>query len=235
MAILDQSPLRTGARPVLKQEKSYKPGDDLFVEGTRGDEMFIILEGEVAILKKNDESFVELARLSKGANIGEMALLDDMPRSATVRATQPTKVTVINRLAFNTVMEKVPLWLRSIVRIVSSRLRDANTRVGQSILRDLECGVCSIVVMMVHRWGKLNGDGVILPYAHLKNFALFTSRLSSKAFASAVDKLVKRSLVNVEKDSTGAMLFVVKDLPALKLFIEYRRLCAQGKKWLVWT
>lgn len=233
MAVFESSTLKTGQRPVLKQEKQYKPGEDLFVEGERGNELFVIQEGQVEVLKKTEDgSMISLVKLERGTTIGEMALLDDMPRSATVRAVKPTKVTVINRLAFNAVLEKVPLWLRSIVKVVTSRLRDSNARVGKSILRDNECGLCNLIILMTARFGKPKGESTLLSYNIVRNFMMFTSRMTSKNFKSALEILVKRSLLGIEKDTEGGAWIAVKDSLALKMFVEYRKLKAQGKKMI---
>jgi CRP/FNR family transcriptional regulator, cyclic AMP receptor protein len=229
MPVIDSGTLKTGQRPVLKQEKSFKAGEDLFAEGDKGNEMFILQEGEVAVLKKMEEGVVQLAKLEKGAIIGEMALLDDMPRSATIRVLKPARVTVINRLTFNSILEKCPLWLRSIVKIVSSRLRDANTRVGKSLLRDNECGTANLLVLMAPRHGRPAGEGVLLSYNLAKNLTLFTSRMLAKHFKTALDGLAQRGLIALEKDTLGHAHICLKDPFALKMFVEYRKLKAQGR------
>ncbi|OGJ84214.1 MAG: hypothetical protein A2268_10680 [Candidatus Raymondbacteria bacterium RifOxyA12_full_50_37] len=226
----DSGTLKTGQRPVIRQEKVYKVNEDLFKEGERGNEMFVVQEGEVCVLKNTDEGAIQLAKLGTGAMIGEMALLDNMPRSATVRAVKPTKVMVINRLVFDSIMEKVPLWLRSIVKIVTSRLRDANTRVGKSLVRDRECAAASMVALMLQRYGKGAKDKVFLPFNHLLNFSMFTTRMSNKAVRAALESLQKRTLAVLEKDTEGDTLVTVADAEALKLFVEFRKLKAQGKE-----
>ena len=230
MPVIESAALKTGQRPVLKQEKQYKPGEDLFVEGERGNELFVIIEGEVEVLKKTDEGFVRLVKLERGAMIGEMALLDDMPRSATVRAVQPTKVTVINRLAFNAILEKVPLWLRSIIKIITSRLRDSNTRVGKSFLRENECGIANILMLMLHRYGKPSGDSTLLSYNVVRNFMMFTSRMTARNFKAFSEVMVKRGLIGIERDTEGNQFISIKDASILKLFVEYKKLKGQGKK-----
>ena len=62
------------------------PGDELFHEGDQGDSAYIIKEGEVEIIKESNGRDVLLAVRSAGEVIGEMALLEQIPRSATVRA-----------------------------------------------------------------------------------------------------------------------------------------------------
>lgn len=230
MAVIPATELKTGARPVRKEERTYKEGEDLFREGERGDEMFVLEEGEVAVTKKLEEGVVELAKLKPPAMIGEMALLDNMPRSATVKAVSLSKVTIINRLVFEAVMAKVPLWLRSIVKIVISRLRDANTRVGKSILRDNECGVANLVLLMSHRYGKSQGEALALSLNVVRNFMTFTSRLTARNFSAALEALKKRKLLETGRDTAGNEQIYIKDIPAVRLFVEFRKLAAQGRQ-----
>ncbi len=101
----------------------------LFKEGDRGRETYIIQEGEIRITRNGKEGEMELARIGAGSVLGEMSLLDNMPRSATGTATKTSKAMIVNELIFNAVLQKVPPWLTSIVRIITSRIRDVNKRV----------------------------------------------------------------------------------------------------------
>ncbi|MDD5675368.1 MAG: cyclic nucleotide-binding domain-containing protein, partial [Chitinivibrionales bacterium] len=88
-----RSELKTGQRPVQLDIRAYKPGDVLFEEGSKGRELFSIQEGKVGVYKESPDGPIELAKIEKGGIIGEMSLLDNMPRSATVKALEPTKAT----------------------------------------------------------------------------------------------------------------------------------------------
>lgn len=82
------------------QVQHYKGGEVLAAEGQRGDNMFVITEGFVEVLLENhpDRQTKVIINLGPGQVIGEMALLDQGPRSATVRAiSDPTIVQAINR------------------------------------------------------------------------------------------------------------------------------------------
>ncbi|MBN1146823.1 MAG: cyclic nucleotide-binding domain-containing protein [Anaerolineales bacterium] len=84
-------------------EKRYRPGELIAHEGEIGDEMFIIAEGFVEVLlgERPSASARVVVSLGSGQIIGEMALLDQGPRSASVRATsEPTIVQVIQRKDF---------------------------------------------------------------------------------------------------------------------------------------
>ena len=138
--------LKTGQRKVQPNIRVFKENDILFKEGDRGREMFILREGEIKITHKDKDGEVELARLGAGSVIGEMSLLDNMPRSASGIATKPTKATVINELVFNTVLQKVPAWLTSIVKIILyCRGKDFPRRLclNSSIKRSIQKAACS--------------------------------------------------------------------------------------------
>jgi CRP-like cAMP-binding protein len=82
----------------IAYERSYNQGEFIFTMGQPGAAMFIILVGEVQIMRLSDEGTeVELARLRDGETLGELALLDDSPRSATARVIKPTKVLALFR------------------------------------------------------------------------------------------------------------------------------------------
>lgn len=74
-------------------QRRYEAGDELFSEGVAGDEMFVILEGEVGIYKKTQI----VIKIGQGGHFGEMALMDRNPRSAAARAETPVRVIVVKR------------------------------------------------------------------------------------------------------------------------------------------
>jgi len=103
--------------------RSYEPGEVIIAEGTIGDDFFILLGGKVEVLKKDQL----LLTLGPGAPFGETALLERAPRSATVRATEPSKVMFIPGSAFYALLEQEPALavklLRSFVLTLHQRLR----------------------------------------------------------------------------------------------------------------
>ena len=84
--------------------------------------MFIIVDGAVRIHKGNKE----LAVLSKGKFVGEMALLDQEPRSASVTSTEETTLLEINGEDFYDLMASRMEIMQGIVKILTQRLREAN-------------------------------------------------------------------------------------------------------------
>jgi len=107
----------------LVHVRSYEPGEVIIAEGTIGDDFFILLGGKVEVLKEDQL----LLTLGPGAPFGETALLERAPRSATVRATEPSKVMFIPGSAFYALLEQEPALavklLRSFVLTLHQRLR----------------------------------------------------------------------------------------------------------------
>jgi CRP-like cAMP-binding protein len=106
-------------------EKSYSRGELIIEERTAAERFFIIVRGKIEISKRfeDGEEFV-LAVHSDGEFFGEMALLDQGLRSATVRAVEPTTVLEISRPNFESLLYKAPLLAFRILRELSSRLRE---------------------------------------------------------------------------------------------------------------
>jgi CRP-like cAMP-binding protein len=109
----------------ITEEKTYAKGEAIIEERTSAERFFIIYRGKIEITKQfeDGEQFV-LAVHSDGDFFGEMALLDEGPRSATARAVEPTTVLEITRSNFETLLYKAPVIAYHIIRELSSRLRE---------------------------------------------------------------------------------------------------------------
>jgi CRP-like cAMP-binding protein len=109
----------------ITEAKTYKRGEVIVEERTAAERFFIIAEGKIEITKRfaDGEQFV-LAVHSNGEFFGEMALLDEGLRSATVRAVEDTSLLEISRTDFETLLYKAPVLAYRILRELSSRLRE---------------------------------------------------------------------------------------------------------------
>jgi CRP-like cAMP-binding protein len=98
------------------------PGDFLFREGEKGDKMYVLLEGEIDIFLGD---FV-LETAGPGALLGEMALIDDSPRTANAVAKSPAKVAQIDRPRFHFLVQQTPHFATHVMKILANRLRHMN-------------------------------------------------------------------------------------------------------------
>lgn len=107
-------------------EQQYKPGDIIFKEGDVGDAMYLIRSGQVIVFKGDPGSPIVLGYRGAGEIIGEMALLDDRPRSATVVATEPLCLLKISQEDFQTWLGDNPSLRVNLMKVLSARLREAD-------------------------------------------------------------------------------------------------------------
>ena len=105
----------------IAEEREFGKKQIIFEEGDVGDSMFIIVDGAVRIHKGDKE----IAVLSKGKFIGEMALLDQEPRSASITTTEETMLLEINGEDFYDLMASRMEIMQGIVKVLTQRLRNA--------------------------------------------------------------------------------------------------------------
>lgn len=103
-------------------------GEVLFREGERGDRAFLVASGEVDILKATGAREALLAVRSAGEVIGEMALLEAAPRSATVRARTVTELVSIPGGALDDLLATSPTAARTVFGLLTRRVRETNDR-----------------------------------------------------------------------------------------------------------
>jgi HEAT repeat protein len=110
----------------IVEEVEIKRDDILFYEGEPGEDMCMIVTGGVQVLKGRPEENIVLATLGERECIGEMAILDDEPRSATARAAEDTLLLKIQRDDFRDLIGEDPAVAFGVFRVFTRRLRAAN-------------------------------------------------------------------------------------------------------------
>jgi CRP/FNR family cyclic AMP-dependent transcriptional regulator len=110
------------ALDLFKDSKDYKtfaPGETIFEAGQSGDFMYVLVEGQVDIMV--DDKVYDT--LSPGGIFGEMALIDDSPRSATVRAKVYCKVVPLDQYTFTHYVQHSPFFALQVMSVMAERLR----------------------------------------------------------------------------------------------------------------
>lgn len=117
--------------------KKYAPGDIVFSENSECDGMYIIDTGRVRVFKAIEiggkKSEVELCDLGPRSMFGEMAMIDESPRSATVQAVERTECTVITKKIFEDQLTRIPPWMVNMIRMLVARLRETNEKLRKQV------------------------------------------------------------------------------------------------------
>jgi len=107
--------------------KNLAPGDTLFRAGDSGDAMFVLLEGAIDVMV--GDKVVENS--TRGAILGEMAIIDQSPRGATVVARESSRLAKIDQRRFLHLIQLNPYFATHVMKVLADRLRQMNQLLGQ--------------------------------------------------------------------------------------------------------
>ncbi|MGB8647722.1 MAG: HEAT repeat domain-containing protein [Anaerolineae bacterium] len=108
----------------VAREQWYPDSAVLCREGDEGNEMYVIVSGQVGVSRQVNGADKRLAQRGAGESIGEMAIIDSAPRSATVRAAGEVRVLVLQADAFKAILRDRPEVSLAVMRVMSRRLRE---------------------------------------------------------------------------------------------------------------
>jgi CRP-like cAMP-binding protein len=128
--VLEQVPLFAGlSKRHLKKiaglasTKHYVRYEDIVRRGDAGDAFYVVLDGSVAVKRPGKRSVT----LGQGASFGELALLDDAPRNATVEAQEDVTAIVLGRSAFLKMLQNEPKVAVSLLRTLARMLHESTS------------------------------------------------------------------------------------------------------------
>jgi hypothetical protein len=116
----------------LMVTRTYARGEPVFTRGDVGSELYVVLEGEIRIHLDHEGREVTLARHGPSSVLGEMAVFDEQPRSASAVATEKTTVRVLRRDKLQAIVHEHPEVLLEFVRNLSQRIRHMNDELESS-------------------------------------------------------------------------------------------------------
>ncbi len=105
-------------------EQYYLHGDAITRQGEPGDEMYIIVSGQVRVMADGAERAAELARRGPGDYVGEMAVISQEPRMASLVAEGDTRVLCIERTQFEAILRERPETSLAVMRMLIARIKE---------------------------------------------------------------------------------------------------------------
>ncbi len=183
-------------------EKNYKKGDVILMEEESGSALFVIIKGEVKVVRIGDDGReVILSILGPSDIFGEMALLDGETRSASVIALEQAELFMIHRKDFLALLHEYPSIAISLLRHLTQRLRRADALIKSLSLKDAYHRVGYVVLQFADERGRIKQGKVEvdnLPVQQeIANMAGTTRETVSRTFS----KMEKLKLINVNGNS----------------------------------
>lgn len=110
------------------ERMNYAAGQELFHQGDVGDAMYVILAGSADVLLETPNGQIRVAELRKDNFVGDMAILGDVPRTATIRAREPLTTLKISKDMFYRLVSEFPQLAIAMMRELAHRLEDTNQK-----------------------------------------------------------------------------------------------------------
>jgi len=114
----------------VTEEVRYHPGEIVIRRGEMGETMYLIIDGEVSVHigdKRGEE--IEVDRIKTGDYFGEMALFEDVERSATIRTEAESRLLVLHKQEFNEIVREYPQIALTICKVLSNRIRTLHSKI----------------------------------------------------------------------------------------------------------
>lgn len=141
-----------------RNTRVFETGEFIFREAEPGDTMFIVLSGQVEILKRTTRGANrQLALLNQGDIFGEMSLLDTLPRSASAVAKERTEVLAIQEDGFEKLLARNPQFGIKLMKSLSKKLRTAN-----KVISDFSFSLNKWVLTGLQTYAKERGEKIQL-------------------------------------------------------------------------
>ena len=148
----------------LTRERSYPKGSVILFQDDPGDSLFVLRAGRVkVVLIGEDGREVILGVLEPGAHFGELALIDDQPRSAHVIAMEDAQLLVLRREDFRRRVEANPTVAWALLTELSRRLRRADVKIGGLVLLDVPGRIARLLLDLADETG---GGQIEKPLTH---------------------------------------------------------------------
>lgn len=133
----------------VTRERTYPKGSIIVFEDDPGDTLYLVADGQVkVVLIGEDGREVILSVLGEGTFFGEMALLDDQPRSAHVIAMEDSTLLLLRRDDFQARLRQSPTVAISLLAELSGRLRLADEKIGALVLLDVNGRVAALLLRL---------------------------------------------------------------------------------------
>lgn len=179
---------------------TYDKGEVVFQEGDKGDSLYVVLKGQVKVcLYDEDGREYILAAIGKDGFFGELALIDELPRSANVITLENSELLIIKRHEFTRLLMENPTITISILKVLSRRLREADERIRWLAFLSVEGRVLKYLMGVGEKTGVKVKDYVIIEKGPTQIEIASSCGCSRETVSRMIKSLVKKGILSVRK------------------------------------
>ena len=124
----DIDPARLKLLAFTSERVQFAAGQRFFVQGDAADAAYVILEGKANVTLNTPNGEIKVAELGRNALVGEMGILSDNPRSATITAAETTVALRIDKRVFLELLTQFPQMSIAVMREIATRLERTNAQ-----------------------------------------------------------------------------------------------------------
>ncbi len=194
--------------------KVFPPGTVLFHDGESGREMFVIQSGKVKISKKIRDEEQTLAVLGAGEFFGEMAILNNKPRSASATVLEESKVLVIDPKTFESMIKNNTEIAVRMIKKLAARLQEADDQIESLMIKDANSRVVHTLARMADSSGQ-QVEGGIKVNITVEGLA-GKSGLETAQVQEVISRIVKANIIQTAPDG-----LIISDVNRLRKYLEY--------------
>ncbi|MGD1903361.1 MAG: Crp/Fnr family transcriptional regulator [Geitlerinemataceae cyanobacterium] len=197
----------------VAEEHEYPPGRAVLMEDSWGNAVYFLFSGWVKVRRLVGDNPIALAVLGPGDFFGEMAILDESPRSTDVIALSDVKLLSVSAQRFIQTMFKDSQLHHRMLQLMVRRLRQTNLRF-QLRNRPPAVKLASTLVGLADSYGKKNGRGVRIVNIPIRDLADVADIKADEA-AKLIEKLTAKGWVAIDKEQNAMELVSFKQLSQL--------------------
>ncbi len=201
--------------------RHYPAGTVLFQEGDAGDEMYVIHSGRVELTRRFKDRTNVLAVLPPGEFFGEMAIVNNRPRSATATVLDDAQLLVIDSRTFEAMIRGKPEISVRMIKALAGRLEQANQQIELLLLKDTNHRVVQCLRRLAEQRGQApSGTEVLIPVT-LSELAGRVA-LDEEQVLEVIERLrVARLVMSAAEAGYDGEGFVVPEVGRLVDFLEF--------------
>lgn len=193
-------------------EVRFNEGDIIFCEFEPGEEMYVIKEGKVRITKIQNNKEKTIDVIGPGDMFGEMALIDNDRRTATVIAETDVVLIKVDRNNFEILAKNNPQWAIKLLKSFSRRIYDARRKLRILSIRDIDTRILETLIMLSEGVAKEDDKTVFLNNVSIEDIAHW-SGVSVKEAEEILNRYSKMGKIVLEKE--GIKINNIMDLKRL--------------------